>query len=434
MDGGVGPVAGSWWRFDRYQVDADYIRPAPEAKLERYDPWAERDAGLSRRKDYQPPYITLARLGRELDRSYIRESSIEGAEHPASCPANLLKRVAEWCSDHGLAGSLLHTLKSVTLADRWMSADFPPSDPMALTTFEAFPLSGKVRRVRPADKRLKGRHLVPVRIMYEGSSTGWTTLAEIGVATEEDLSAALAKATRAPSPGDTLGADEWPREDWLPFWPSIHLPPPGKALTCDIAKFDERPAWRLVDFADRDWAPYFPSVTPQEAAAFEYPVPCSEEFWRLYAEPLDQFHLLAHTMADVLDGLSGDYVVEIPVPDVTMNRLLSPIQPMLQTDDDGHLVGRWFSPSLVGTMALMAFLDLTGWAQIEHCDECGGLFVARRTGTSYCSPQCKARARKHRQREDPSYRARERARRRELRQSPVPPARPDSPNNGNARG
>src|SRR3972149_10223043 len=34
-------VKGRWWRFNRYEIRDRYIRPAPGAALEEFDPWAE---------------------------------------------------------------------------------------------------------------------------------------------------------------------------------------------------------------------------------------------------------------------------------------------------------------------------------------------------------------------------------------------------------
>jgi hypothetical protein len=390
-----------WWRFDRYEVDVDYIRPAAGASLEMYDPWGEHVAASLRRKNYQPPYVTLARLSRDLDRGYVYESSLEGSvdQHPASCPPALLARVAEWCSQHGLPGSLLHTLKSVTLADRWAFQEFSPAP--WLDNMVGYPVSW-----------LRGKILVPTRTTYEASSTGWARLQDVGAHTEGELSEASADEGRTPGPGDIVEARAWPWSDGV-------LPPPGKALSYDYAKYEEgEPAWFLFDLADRRWSKYFPNVKSGEAARYEYPMPCSEPFWRLYAEPMSQFLDVAGTITQMLGGFQGQESANLPVE--TMHRLLYPTQPTLQTGGAGRYVGRWSSPSLMSTMALMAFTDLTGGDRIALCPECEGLYVSRRSGTTYCSERCKSRARKKRQRNDPAFRARELERQRAARRNPGP--------------
>src|SRR5918912_966861 len=61
-------AAGGWWRFEDYELRDGYIRPAPGAKLERYDPWADYRARQGKR-ELQPPYKSLLGL---LDSIYLR--------------------------------------------------------------------------------------------------------------------------------------------------------------------------------------------------------------------------------------------------------------------------------------------------------------------------------------------------------------------------
>ena len=80
-------LSTSWWRYDRYEVDRLYIRPAPGARLRRYDPWQENTAALARWRDHEPPYITLARLGDEYDNGLLfgslskRTSAVSGVNY-----------------------------------------------------------------------------------------------------------------------------------------------------------------------------------------------------------------------------------------------------------------------------------------------------------------------------------------------------------------
>jgi hypothetical protein len=95
-----------------------------------------------------------------------------------------------------------------------------------------------------------------------------------------------------------------------------------------------------------------------------------------------------------------DTDVEPDAPVETLRRLLAPIAPDLEPDPAaaGRFRARWSSPSLQSTLALMAYVDLTGGSRIDACPVCGNIFVAHRTDHAYCSSRCKATARKRRQR------------------------------------
>ncbi len=51
------------------------------------------------------------------------------------------------------------------------------------------------------------------------------------------------------------------------------------------------------------WGRFFPDVPEAERDTYPYPAPCGPEFWRLYAEPVEDFLRAAATLYEILDGL-----------------------------------------------------------------------------------------------------------------------------------
>ena len=88
-------LGGRWWRWTAYEVGDGIIRRAPTAKLEVYDSWADyQPAG--RRSGGAPYQSLLTLIGRTDER-------------------DLTRRLAEWCSEHGLLGVLPHSVVQIVL-------------------------------------------------------------------------------------------------------------------------------------------------------------------------------------------------------------------------------------------------------------------------------------------------------------------------------
>ena len=103
----VGAAEGHWWRFDRYQMEGDSIRPAPGARLEWYDPWAT--FGETRRfTDSQPPYRSLLEL--------IPELQPVAPRYPDRVSKAGQAAIVEWCQKHGPLGVLLSRWEAITVA------------------------------------------------------------------------------------------------------------------------------------------------------------------------------------------------------------------------------------------------------------------------------------------------------------------------------
>src|SRR5690242_9748820 len=103
----LGSAQGTWWRFDRYQIKDSSIQPAPGARLEWYDPWAE--FGTSRKyNDVPPPYQSLLRLAPEL--------RPQAPRFPDRVAPAAQESIVEWCQKYGPLGVLLSQWEAVTLA------------------------------------------------------------------------------------------------------------------------------------------------------------------------------------------------------------------------------------------------------------------------------------------------------------------------------
>jgi hypothetical protein len=181
---------------------------------------------------------------------------------------------------------------------------------------------------------------------------------------------------------------------WATARPVVHL--------CKLA-FDE---WTTEPLT-QTWARYFPDVPVAKKATYAYPAPYSERFWRIYAEPIEDFVLAAHRLREAIEAATralagnGDLAREpgLSVGPQLLNAIVAPAGLELIPTDDGY-EQRVVSPSLLGSMALMAQLDLAGQRRMIRCrnDKCRQLFVTNSYQTEYCSVRCKHASNKRRAR------------------------------------
>ena len=105
----LGESAPRWWKFDRYEIENGYIRPAANASLGEFDPWLAHKAREGH-IDF-PPYTELANLVRDLPRGPF------GFQIPDS--EELRNGVLDWCRRYGLLGLLPHEVSSARFGT-WM--------------------------------------------------------------------------------------------------------------------------------------------------------------------------------------------------------------------------------------------------------------------------------------------------------------------------
>jgi hypothetical protein len=326
-----------WPRFDRYVIDAGAIRPAPGAQAEPYDLWADYRSSQSATGAREPPYGPLLKL----------VQSIKFEPRPGPGPLRALSiesegLVTSWCAEHGLLGILPHRTQMLTLAPRF----------------------------RPL-KEVPGR-FAPCLHQYVRTNQGWQTLSRWGLRQE----------TAGPDSGGGIVDDPQVPKSW---------PKPG-ALVEDLRTGE----WKTEPLS-KTWGPFFPDVPHMERDGYPYPSPGSEEFWRLYAEPVDDFVDTATLLLGVIQEL-GEVRKQHGAPESqknplaaldALNRLLGPTRPVTSLSNSGEIMEAWHTPSLLGGFAMMVLADLSDQRWPRTCDNCGKLFATKAYQGKYCSKSCR---------------------------------------------
>jgi hypothetical protein len=151
-------------------------------------------------------------------------------------------------------------------------------------------------------------------------------------------------------------------------------------------------------------APFFPSV---EGPRFQYPHFDSSDFGKFYAEPVVEFartcvlfyesalvlsnHLRG--VSPLLPGMSTDresvsFALNESVANLDSLRLgIGPTY----TLDEGKLIARNGSVSLISSFAGMLFLDLARNRRVMPCARCGTIFVSDEGRARFCSAKCRTR-------------------------------------------
>ena len=139
-----------------------------------------------------------------------------------------------------------------------------------------------------------------------------------------------------------------------------------------------------------------------------FPEPHSPLFWQDYSEDVVSFARYAVTLAEALGGLqdggTGQKVQDLD----GLNELRPPVSLEIVFEKKTP-VARFASPSLIATLAAMAFFDIKGGVRFGHCARCGcgRLFATTRSDRRYCSTACQEHAKRTRRLdEDAAYRER----------------------------
>ncbi len=343
-------AVGRWWRFEHYEVLDGLIRPAGGASLERYDPWQPFREAQARRGP-QPPYRSLLNLVQDLTfqsrpgPGALRELTPEGAE-----------KLAEWCASHGLLGVLPHEAVMVSLAASWVPV------------------------------KLGSTILVARQREYIRTNVGWETYQRERYGAERH-----APRDRPPTPGESIRPEDL-RGDWSR--PGVIIQPLGSS------RYERKPL-------SETWSRFFPDVPKESAETYRYPAPLSGDFWRHYAEPVEDFVEAAGLLLKAVKGLGAQKpLTEAEEGDrerlwtgiETLHNLVRTVGPAMVPKSEGSLRQEWASTSLLGSFAMMALLDLTESRKVLTCEKCGKLFVTRAYQAKYCSSTCRYTAQKRRHR------------------------------------
>jgi endogenous inhibitor of DNA gyrase (YacG/DUF329 family) len=337
----VNPEAnGSWWRFDRYSLDNGWIRPAADALLERYDPWESFDIAGHRHRGggmLERPYLSLVELADFL----VTRPERKNWRATGSLPTPL-----GWCARHGLLGLMFLDVRQISLQPHWETTG------------------------------LADRENCAKSVTYALDPTGW---AETG-----DLFAS-ADIRHLPPDSKPVGRLV-PRSYWNPDWEE-----PGVLVQeARNGKFSRR---RLEHLGQ-----YFPSVPPVDRDVYRYPLPLSEDFWRLYAENADEFLDATRRFGGYVRTL-GRYRTSETSPDETnrndlevaiaaLRALAAQTAFTFRGGSFGRLTRSWVPTSLLGVYAWMALTDAFD-GLLNLCNECGRIFVSSAGRARFCSARCR---------------------------------------------
>jgi hypothetical protein len=278
-----------------------------------------------------PPYQSLGKLVREVgpDAENMKPKARD--------------RLLEWCSKHGLLGILPHRTLSIVLAPRF-------------------------------------EHRINVGTIIEELPKRFTCDAATLMVQNEYL--------RQPSGWESRVHHVRYGKGGVEGEP---VPEPAASKLFDKPRaliYDEFMGRRNLESLDTTWARFFPKVPPQEWQSYAYPLPATNEFWNLYAEPVSRFLHMAILLQLTLGAIGKGH----PEAHETFRAFLEPIGPaVIPTTRDVTLEQRWNSGSLLATFAMMAYLDVTSGGRVIQCarDRCRVFFVTTAWQAAYCSDRCR---------------------------------------------
>lgn len=256
--------------------------------------------------------------------------------------------ILNWCSRFGLPGMLPHQIRGITLAPRW-------------------------RSVSEGDEII-----VPSQRHYVRTHHGWAgRIADVQPRT-------VVHSFNRPE----LNGLAVPREVAPDAWERTR-----------VLRQPLRSPEHTSESLRETWWKYFPDVPSDEAETYAYPIPLSEEFWRLYAEPYAEFLDGMQYLAEALWCLQQHHPRDTSIAEdaravsrgvFMLETLLAPATITIVPKPDGRFAQEWICGSLLSAFALMALQDLTESRRVRECAaQCGRLFVSQHPAALYCSDACR---------------------------------------------
>ena len=376
------PYRFRWWRYDKYEIDDEWIRPAPGANLELYDPWeAYRDSWendpdsatpFADKRLQGPPYLSLLSL-------------LEGVTlepHRFNLAKDTTDNLLRWCSEFGLLGVLPQRVHTVALTPRWL-----PKSPWGAMVGHKL-------------ERPKDGLLYPTQFIYYRDVAQLLVVDGVKV---QGWNPTLMLQKKDGEKGKRLGRI---------YEGEMRVEPGVLIQDMSIDRINNYPAVIIVGTLFHEpflktWARFFPSISMKQVKQIEtylYPPPLSPPFWEIYWEPIWDFFMGALALRDAIVCLNESSAepekkAETYRARVLLNNLVSSSSIVLGTTPDGSHRQEWRAASLLGCFAMMALQDLTQQRKVLACERCNRLFVTEAYQARYCSDRCRHTAQKRRYRQ-----------------------------------
>lgn len=317
-----------------------------------------RPASDSRIERYDPwaLYRRTRAKGHEFQPPYADLTDL-GLELSTS-RENAEKQIVGWCRTYGLLGLLPHQVRMATLSPRWAVREVPGL---------AMPVPEQVQLFRLHNGWRRRRTMIPVN---------------------QDVDLAAPDCDRGQLVSRAIAPVAWARTG--------------------VIRQDLRSAEISSESVRMTFGRFFPGVESGDADDFPYPAPLSEEFWRAYGEPYDDFLDGLQCFAEAMwllepqrsaEKLSREDARRVSRGTELLNALLAPANATLVTAPGASFEQRWICGSLLSAFAMMALQDLAEGRHIHPCRTCSRLFVSQHPAARFCSDQCRWTSQKRRQRE-----------------------------------
>jgi len=295
-----------------------------------------------------------------------------------------IEHLLQWCRSYGLPGTLLQGSHEISLAPSGLL--LPASDPVLVLEASSYVRSGAIwdevvwrrayRRKEIPDflKRLVRRGLLasPDRQMLEDAPTSALQLSA------KDLMESRAL--------DLVPGVPHPRVLITEFTPTFHT--------------GHSPLTLREETLDTTLGRFFPTIPPEKLPYYGLPKPLSDDFWRVYAEPLDDFIAAAYNFNEALSQLRlvrDEQYVAADDRTSQLNSLLAGVQPRLGFDGSAYRA-EWSFTSMWAWAAKGALDQLGASRRVGLCEACRTPFITGRQETLYCSDRCRYRMLKRAQR------------------------------------
>ncbi len=383
---------GHWWKFAQYTIEAQprprqggsfaaatlpgrhapSIQPAPDSELRRYDPWEPYRHTQGKRRTVAPPYRAFLELARNL-------SFVPRPNSPSFVPTQESEAaILGWCQEFGLLGILPARADAITLEPTWMLRSEFYKDP-------------SVPGFCPSYRRWVRRSGI------WRSAGGAVDIVDPPLTEDEATAERLWKSVPTKPRKSGFAADD------LEFlWPK-----PGAAIwRWENGDWEEQPLLKSV-------YRYFPAVPFLMSEKWDYPRPCSEEFWYAYGEPVADFARWTIKFKEAVEIVSQFEPFKGTDQEKRRKHYIRTDRALYFLEGLAEAIGRprrfeagtrqlthdIVAPSLLSAFAEMVLADFEIGRRAAQCGTCSRFFVSDEPRAQYCSVRCRNTMQRRRQRQ-----------------------------------